>query len=102
MGTPPREVTVIGECLLPFSNFATHKGNNLLSKRANSFLVEKQGRKLTENYLFSSKAWMKYVLYTCNSISVISGQWIGVNGRLCVTEPCLPLKRFLPQACFEP
>ena len=32
-----------------------------------------------------------YVLY--NSISVISGQWVGGNERLCAMEPHLQLKR---------
>ena len=41
-----------------------------------------------------------YVLY--NSISVISGQWVGDNGRLCAMEPYLRLKRSLPQAGLKP
>ena len=28
-----------------------------------------------------------------NSISVISGQWMDDNGKLCVIEPCLWLRR---------
>ena len=33
-----------------------------------------------------------YILF--NNISVLSGQKKGDNGRLCVTEPCLWLKRY--------
>ena len=33
-----------------------------------------------------------------NSISVISGLWVGDNERLCAMEPCLHLKRFSPQS----
>ena len=51
----------------------------------------------------SADGWMDlqfYVLF--NSISVISGQWIGDNERLCAMKPCLHLKRFSPQAEIEP
>ena len=37
-----------------------------------------------------------YVLY--NSISVISGQWVGNNERLCAMEPRLRLIRSQPPA----
>ena len=40
-----------------------------------------------------------YVLF--NSISVISGRWTDDNEMLCAIEPCLRLKRSLPQAGFE-
>ena len=36
-----------------------------------------------------------YVLF--NSISVILGQWLDDNERLCAVEPHLWLERFLPQ-----
>ena len=29
------------------------------------------------------------ILHSFNSISVISGQWVGDNERLCIKEPCL-------------
>ena len=41
-----------------------------------------------------------YVLF--NSISVISGPWLGDNERLCAMEPRLQLERFLPQVRLEP
>ena len=37
-----------------------------------------------------------------NSISAISGQWAGDNGRLCATKARLRLKRSPPQAGLEP
>ena len=40
-----------------------------------------------------------YVLF--NNISVISGQWVDGNERLCAMEPVLPLKRAFPQAGLE-
>ena len=40
-----------------------------------------------------------YLLF--NSISVISGQWVGDNERLCAVEPHLQLKRSLLHAGLE-
>ena len=37
-----------------------------------------------------------------NSISVISGRWLGDSERLCAMEPRLRLERFLSQAGLEP
>ena len=37
----------------------------------------------------------------CNSISVISGGWVGDNERMCTTEPRLQMKRSLSQAELE-
>ena len=36
-----------------------------------------------------------------NNISVISGQCLDDNVRLCALEPCLQLKRLQPQAGIE-
>ena len=41
-----------------------------------------------------------YILF--NSISVISGQWMGDNEKLCATKPHLQLKRSSPQAGLKP
>ena len=40
-----------------------------------------------------------YILF--NSISVISGQWVGDNERLCALEPRVQLKRSSPQVGLE-
>ena len=42
------------------------------------------------------------ILRPSNSISVISGQWLGDNERLCSIEPRLRLERFPSQAGLEP
>ena len=44
--------------------------------------------------------WLFYVLF--NSVSVISGQWVGDNERLFAMESHLRLKESLPQVGFEP
>ena len=55
--------------------------------------------------VFSSRAdgWMDdlrvYVLF--KSISVISGQWLDDNERLCAMEPDFQSERFPPQAGLE-
>ena len=41
-----------------------------------------------------------YVLF--NSISVISGQRVGDNERLCTVEPLLWLKRFMSHVGLQP
>ena len=41
-----------------------------------------------------------YILF--NSVSDISERWLGVEEKLCAVEPCLWLKRFLPQAGLKP
>ena len=41
-----------------------------------------------------------YVLFKC--ISVIRGQWLDDNERLCATEPRLLLERFPTHAELEP
>ena len=40
---------------------------------------------------------MDYLLYNAlfNSISVISGRWMGDNGRLCSLEPRLPFNKYM-------
>ena len=37
-----------------------------------------------------------------NSISVISGQWVGGNERLCEMQPQSQLKIYLPRVGLEP
>ena len=48
-------------------------------------------------------SWLDYLRFYIlfNSISVILERWEDDNERLCVMEPCLWFRRFLPPARLE-
>ena len=88
---------------------------NYLPRKLNDIILEPQWKLKSKNYIwhlacpflvqFKEESWrmdqwlLFYVIF--NSISVMSGQWLNSNDRLCAMEPCLQSERFPPQAGLE-